>query len=184
MIPFYLYSYSLVSIGIISGETPHMKIIETNAFHTFYASADDTVKIVCPECNLSKTFNTNVYKTSSRSIKARCACGNEFRCIIEFRKYYRKSVNLAGDYRNEKSGDVGRMAVESISLSGIDFVNLTSGNLIMKNDHLEVSFYLDDNNKTFIQRKAKVTASDNNIINAIFIKFQPYDKDLGFYLMP
>ena len=161
-----------------------MKIIETNAFHTFYANADDTVKIICPKCSLSKIFETSDYKTSSRGIKAKCTCGNVFRCIIEFRKFYRKTVDLAGDYRNEESGDAGRMAVESISLSGIDFVNLTSGNLIMKNDILEVSFYLDDNNQTFIQRKAKVTASENNSINAVFIKFQPYDKDLGFYLLP
>ena len=161
-----------------------MKIIETNAFHTFYANANDTVKITCPECNTSKSFNANEYKTSNRGIKARCACGNVFRCVIEFRKYYRKTVDFAGEYRNEKTGDAGRMAVESISLSGIDFVNLTSGNLIMQNDTLEVSFYLDDNNKTFIQRKAKVTASDKNTINAIFINFQLYDKDLGFYLMP
>ena len=161
-----------------------MKIIETNAFYTYYANANDTVKITCPECNTSKNFNTNEYKTSNRGIKARCACGNVFRCIIEFRKYYRKTVDFAGEYRNEKTGAAGRMAVESISLSGIDFVNLTSGNLIMINDILEVSFYLDDNSQTFIQRKARVTASDKDTINAIFINFQLYDKDLGFYLMP
>ena len=76
------------------------------------------------------------------------------------------------------------MAIESLSLSGIDFINLTPVNLIMKNDLLDVSFHLDDSNKTFIQRKTKVTASDKDTINAVFIKFQLYDKDLGFYLMP
>jgi uncharacterized Zn finger protein len=161
-----------------------MKIIETNAFHTFYVSEDDTVKITCPECNISQKFNANEYKASNRGITARCSCGNVFRCIIEFRKHYRKTVNFIGEYRNDKSGDPGRMVVESLSLSGIDFVNLTPGNLIMKNDLLEVSFHLDDKNNTFIQRKAKVTASDKDMINAVFIKFQPYDKDLGFYLMP
>jgi hypothetical protein len=161
-----------------------MKIIETSAFYTFYANANDSVKITCPKCNISKSFNADDYKTSKRGIKARCVCGNVFRCIIEFRKYYRKTVDFAGDYRNEKTGDAGRMAVESISLSGIDFVNLTSGNLIMINDILEVSFYLDDSSQTFIQRKAKITASDKDTINAIFINFQLYDKDLGFYLMP
>jgi hypothetical protein len=161
-----------------------MKIIETKAFHTFYASANDTVKITCPKCSISKDFNANEYKTSNRGIKARCTCGNVFRCVIEFRKYYRKTVNFAGEYRNEKTGDAGRMAIESISLGGIDFVNLTSENLIMKNDMLEVSFHLDDKSHTLIERKAKVTASDENTINAAFIKFQLYDKDLGFYLMP
>ena len=161
-----------------------MKIIETKAFHTFYAGANDTVKITCPKCNISKDFNANEYKTSNRGIKARCTCGNVFRCVIEFRKYYRKAVSFAGDYRNEKTGDTGKMVIESISLGGIDFVNLTSEIFIMKNDILEVSFHLDDKNHTLIERKAKITASDENTINAAFIKFQLYDKDLGFYLMP
>ena len=161
-----------------------MKIIETNAFHTFYASTDDTVKITCPKCNISQNFNVNEYKTSNRGIKAKCTCGNVFRCIIEFRKFYRKTVNFSGEYRNDKTGDSGQMVVESLSLSGIDFINLAPGNLIMKNDLLEISFHLDDSNKTFIQRKARVTASDKDTINAIFIKFQLYDKDLGFYLRP
>ncbi len=161
-----------------------MKLIETTAFHTFYANADDMVKITCPKCNISQSFNANEYKASNRGIKARCACGNVFRCIIEFRRHYRMTVNFAGEYRNEKTGDSGRMEVESLSLSGIDFVNLTPGNLIMKNDLLEISFRLDDSNKTLIQRKAKVTASDEDTIHAVFIKLQTYDKDLGFYLMP
>ena len=161
-----------------------MKIIETLAIKTFYANANDTVRITCPICGSSKNFNANEYMTSKRGIKARCTCGHQFRCVIEFRKYYRKAVNLAGDYRNEKTGDTGRMTVESLSLGGIDFVDLTPENLIMKTDTLEVSFHLDDNKRTFIRRKVIVTTSDENTINAAFIKFQLYDKDLGFYLMP
>lgn len=161
-----------------------MKIIESKTLHTFYTNADNMVKITCPECGSTKSFNTETFMPSSRGIKAKCTCGNEFRCAIEFRKYYRKVVNFAGDYRNEKTGDTGRMTVESLSLGGIDFVNLTPENLIMKNDTLIISFHLDDANRTFIERNVKVTASDENTINAAFIKFQLYDKDLGFYLMP
>jgi hypothetical protein len=161
-----------------------LKIIETKAFHTFYANATDTVKITCPKCGISKSFNANEYMTSNRGIKAKCTCGNIFRCIIEFRKFYRKAVNFAGSYRNEKTGASGTMTIESISLGGIDFVNLTSENLIMKNDVLEVSFHLDDKSRTFIKRKVKVTASDENTTNATFFKLQLYEKDLGFYLMP
>jgi len=161
-----------------------MKIIETKPFHTYYANADNTVNITCPKCGISKSFNANEYKTSKRGIKARCTCGNVFRCIIEFRKFYRKAVNFAGNYRNEKTGDAGRMAVESISLAGVDFINLATENLIMKNDMLEISFHLDDNSRTLINRKTEVTSSEENMINAAFINFQLYDKDLGFYLMP
>lgn len=161
-----------------------MKILETSAFHTFYANANDIVKITCPKCCISKSFNANDFQTTHRGIKARCTCGNVFRCVIEFRKFYRKAVNFAGTYHNEKTGDSGRMTIESISLGGIDFVNLTSENLIMKNDVLKVTFHLDDKSRTLIQRQVRVTDSDENSTNAAFIKFQLYDKDLGFYLMP
>jgi len=161
-----------------------MEIIETKALHTFYANANDAVKITCPQCGTSKSFNADEYVTSRRGIKARCTCGHVFRCVIEFRKSYRKAVNFAGDYRNQKTGETGRMTVENISLGGIDFINLTPGNLIMKHDILEVSFHLDDNSRTFLQRDVRVTASSEDSISAAFTRSQLYDKDLGFYLMP
>ena len=161
-----------------------MEIIETKAVHTFYANANDTVKITCPQCGTSKSFNADEYVTAKRGIKARCTCGHVFRCVIEFRKSYRKAVNFVGEYRNKKTGESGRMTVEILSLGGIDFINLTPGNLIMKHDILEVSFHLDDNNRTLVQREAKVTASNQNSISAAFARSQLYDKDLGFYLMP
>ena len=76
------------------------------------------------------------------------------------------------------------MTVDNISLGGLDFINLTPGNLIMKNDILEVSFHLDDSNRTFVQREVKVTASNKDSISAVFSRSQMFDKELGFYLMP
>lgn len=161
-----------------------MEIIETKSIHTFYANANDDVKITCPQCSTAKSFKADQYVTAKRGIKARCSCGHVFRCVIEFRKSYRKAVDFAGDYRNRKTGESGRMTVESLSLGGLDFVNLTPGNLIMKHDILEVSFHLDDAGRTFLQREAKVTASSEHSISAAFSRSQMYDKDLGFYLMP
>jgi len=161
-----------------------MKIIETENLLTFYVNADNTVKITCPQCGVSRSFNAEKYVTAKRGIKARCACGNLFRCVIESRKSYRKNVDFAGDYRNIKTGEAGRMTIEILSLGGLDFVNLTPQILLMKNDILEVSFCLDDANRTLIERQAKVTASDKDMVSATFIKSQLYDKNLGFYLMP
>ncbi len=161
-----------------------MEIIDTNSILTFYANANDDVKITCPQCGTSKRFDADQYVTAKRGIKARCSCGHIFRCVIEFRKSYRKSVGFAGDYRNVKTGESGRMTIENISLGGIDFINLTPGNLIMKHDILEVSFHLDDKNRTFVQREAKVIASNDDSISAAFSRSQMYDKDLGFYLLP
>ena len=55
---------------------------------------------------------------------------------------------------------------------------------IMNHDILEVSFHLDDKNRTFVQREAKVIASNDDSISAAFSRSQMYDKDLGFYLLP
>jgi len=161
-----------------------MEIIDTNTILTFYANANDDVKITCPQCLSSKVFDADQYVTAKRGIKARCSCGHVFRCVIEFRKSYRKTVDFAGNYRNVKTRESGSMAIQSISLGGLDFINLTPGNLIMKHDILEVSFHLDDNSRTFVQREVKVTASNDNSVSAAFARSQMYDKDLGFYLMP
>ena len=160
-----------------------MEIVDANSLHTFYADVDDKVKIVCPACHTAKIFDAENYMTTNRGVKAKCSCGNVFRCAIEFRRSYRKSVDFAGDYKNVKSGDKGRMTLESLSLGGVDFINLTSDNLIMTNDVLDISFHLDDKNHTLIQRQIRVISAEKSTISAAFIGARMYDKDLGFYLM-
>jgi hypothetical protein len=119
-----------------------------------------------------------------RGIKAKCTCGKMFRCAVEFRRYYRKHVNLPGQFTNQRNGEEGPITIVRISLGGIDFFSPTSEHLFMENDILDVSFSLDDANHTGINRKVRVKSNKEKNIGAVFLNPQMYDKELGFYLLP
>ena len=161
-----------------------MKILESEELYTFYATADDMVKITCPQCGTSKNFDAKQFMTPYRGIKAKCTCGKNFRCAVEFRRYYRKHVDLKGEFTNTKTGVRGAVTIVKISLGGIDFFSTKSGNFIKKDDVLEVSFHLDDAKHTLIRRKVRVQSEDENNFGAVFLEPQLYDKELGFYLLP
>jgi hypothetical protein len=161
-----------------------MKILESGELYTFYADASDAVKITCPKCSLAKIFNAVEFRAPYRGIKAKCSCGNIFRCTVEFRCYYRKEVNLRGNFLNKAIGYEGVLSIESVSLGGMDFSNLSPEVTINEDDILDVSFYLDDDNNTFVQREVRVKSVDSETIRAVFLQTQPYDKELGFYLLP
>jgi hypothetical protein len=69
-------------------------------------------------------------------------------------------------------------------LGGMDFSNLSPEVNINNDDMLDVSFYLDDDNNTFVQREVRVKSVDSETIRAVFLQTQSYDKELGFYLLP
>ena len=161
-----------------------MKILDSGDLYTFYATADDMVKITCPRCGISKNFDAKQFMAPYRGIKAKCTCGNSFHCAVEFRRYYRKHVNLQGEYTNTKTGVKGSITIVKISLGGIDFICSRSDNFIKVDDVLEVSFHLDDAKHTLIHRKVRVKSEDEKNIGAVFLEPQLYDKELGFYLLP
>jgi hypothetical protein len=161
-----------------------MKILESEELYTFYATADDMVKITCPQCGIIKNFEAKQFMAPYRGVKAKCTCGKIFRCAVEFRRYYRKQVNLQGEYKNPRTGVTGPITIVKISLGGIDFICSTADKFIMKDDVLDVSFHLDDAKHTLIIRKVRVQSEDKKNIGAAFIEPQLYDKELGFYLLP
>jgi hypothetical protein len=161
-----------------------MKILESEELYTFYAGANDTVKIICPKCGIFKVFNAKDFMAPYRAIKAKCTCGKIFRCAVEFRRYYRKIVSLSGKFLNKTTGEQGMLTIESISLGGLDFFNLTPEHAVASNDILDISFYLDDTNHTFVQRQVRVKSVESENIRAVFLQAQLYDKELGFYLLP
>ena len=161
-----------------------MKILESEELYTFYAGANETVKIICPKCGLFKNFAVAEFMAPYRGIKAKCTCGKIFRCAVEFRRYYRKTVNLSGKFINHRTGEEGMITIEGLSLGGIDFFNVSPECALAKDDVLDVSFYLDDAQNTFVQRQVKVKSVDPENIRAVFLQAQLYDKELGFYLLP
>ena len=150
---------------------------------TFYAYTNNQATIVCPICDFKKKIDAVPYKTVNRALKVKCICGEVFRCVIEFRKCYRKKVNLSGEHFSKKTGKRGVFRVEEISMGGMKFTSLDPHG-IGKGDALEVKFLLDDPDKTEINKRAVVLRVEDLTVAIKFTDKNGWDKQLGFYMMP
>ncbi len=160
-----------------------MEISQSEPLLTFYPDSDNNVLISCPYCNFIKKINALKYRDSGKALKVRCKCGGIFSCTIDFRKFYRKKVNLAGEYvvlKNQRKGD---LLVEDISMGGLGFNNMTPHNL-EKGDILEIKFRLDDKNRTELKRRVMVMLVKGHFVGTEFTEKNRFDKELGFYLSP
>ena len=160
-----------------------MKINQAESLLTFYPDRDNNAVICCPNCNFMKKLDATKYRDSGKSLKVRCRCGDIFTCTIDFRKHYRKKVNLAGEYivlKNQRKGD---LLVEDLSMGGLGFNNMTPHTL-EKEDILEVKFRLDDKKRTELKRKVRVMIIKGHFIGTEFMEKNRFDKEIGFYLSP
>jgi hypothetical protein len=75
------------------------------------------------------------------------------------------------------------MLVRDVSQAGIRFVTLASHNL-SEGDEGKVRFTLDDMRRSEIERNVIVRCVADKNVGCEFTDAVPYDKVLGFYLMP
>lgn len=107
---------------------------------------------------------------------------NEEKQAMERRQYYRKKVQLAGQFVNPQTGENGDFLMENLSLNGIGFTTLL-GHSLSKNDMIKVTFRLDDSRRSEINRAVRVKYLNGRYIGCQYIDQKSYDGDLGFYLM-
>ena len=148
---------------------------------TVYVSDTNQVTIICPKCAFTKEIDVTSFKNTLKSLKAKCRCGEVFRFTIEFRKHYRKKVRLAGEYRIKGKGKKGEIIVEDLSMNGIQFVNIGSHQISI-DDTLEVTFKLDNQMRSEINKLVKVIWVKDKIVGAEFSELKSFKSELGFYL--
>jgi hypothetical protein len=100
---------------------------------------------------IRKKTNVFKFKDTHKRLKAKCKCGEVFRVELEFRRYYRNEVRLAGEYFFQEKDERGDILIEDISMTGIRFSSLKPHN-ISKDDSVELKFTLTNQRKTEIQR--------------------------------
>ncbi|MEJ2097767.1 MAG: PilZ domain-containing protein [Deltaproteobacteria bacterium] len=153
-----------------------------------YPTASNLVTLICPECKKAKTADVSQFINKSRTVKIKstCTCGHQWVSILEKRRQYRKSVNLAGTFdliRNEKVVDRGGMTVMDISFNGVKMKMNVDRNLQV-GDHLNIEFTLDDDRHTLMKKRVTIRNKNGLFVGATFRTADPYDPVLGFYLMP
>ena len=103
---------------------------------------------------IRKNINVFKFKDTHKRLKAKCKCGEVFQLTLEFRKYYRKNVRLAGEYFVQGKNEKGEIVIEDISATGIRFASLRP-HYISRDDIVELKFTLDNPMRTEIHNPSK-----------------------------
>ncbi len=142
------------------------------------------VVITCPDCDEIRRVSAEKFGAKQQNIKVKCACGNVFLIDVEFRRAYRKQVNLSGSYSFGR-GEWLSMKVVDISKGGMGFETITP-QTIKPGNTLRVKFTLDDSKRSEIESNVNVRIVRNKFVGCEFTgnMQQEQEKALGFYLMP
>ena len=148
-----------------------------------FVREDDTVTIVCPACKTPKNASVGSFKDKTHYLKVRCRCDNVFRVHLDFRRFYRKPIDISGMYKSLKPLNLGggTIHIKNISQGGLGFT-VSGMNTIEKGHRLLVSFELNDKKKTFLRKEVVVQSVSNDFVGCRFSSHQAYEKELGFYL--
>jgi hypothetical protein len=147
----------------------------------FFVNDLNKVTVCCPKCGALRTIDVAALEATAKREKITCKCGEIFRAFIEFRRAFRKSVNLNGKYKDLNGPKRGNMVVKDLSIGGIGFICNTAHN-IKFGDLLEVAFTLDDAQKSVIVRGVRVQHAKDGFIGAAWTDKLSYQPAFGFYL--
>ncbi|HEB49798.1 MAG TPA: PilZ domain-containing protein [Desulfobulbus sp.] len=150
-----------------------------------YIRQDNTATIICPACNRAKTVSIKGCSGNRHCVKARCSCGEVFMVHLDFRRHYRKQVDLVGTYMTTDPPGMGSgtVRITNISFEGLGF-EVPGSHRLRPGQKLEIEFHLDDKKRTFLKKEAVVRLVEGGYIGCQFINQQHIEKALGFYLRP
>ena len=154
-------------------EKKHIKI---------FVDKSNRATVICPSCGHSKQFDMTKFSNINKTLRGRCKCGESFLCTLEFRQDFRKQTKLSGHFAFLGDCCQHKVFVKDISRQGVGFLMLSVCDIKI-GDMLEVTFTLDDTNKTVIRKQVEVKSIHDRFIGCQFAGPKWYDKELGFYLM-
>ena len=140
--------------------------------------------IKCPNCDAGKTVKVDKFKGAKHVLNIKCNCQKVFQVNLEFRKFYRKSAVLSGEYvlLPEKIHK-GRMIVVNVSKGGVG-LRVIDAHRLVPGQEIQIRFTLDDKRHSLIDRRVVIRLVNKKVVNCEFVDSSPpQDKALGFYLM-
>jgi len=63
-----------------------------------YVNDNEKGILICEKCGKTRVANLSDFKNIGKPLKVKCSCGHFFFVSLEFRKFYRKSTHLSGEY--------------------------------------------------------------------------------------
>lgn len=149
--------------------------------HIFYVDDSGLSVLICFKCGNTKRINTYSKNYSLKTFRVNCKCGASFIGQFEFRRYHRKKVRLKGHYKHRKTGVMGKIIVENISLMGVGFRCLRMHNF-QKGDQLDITFTLDNPEKNVVNLCVEVRNIQDRVVGGKRCDTQSLQSELGFYL--
>lgn len=152
-----------------------------------FVNKEKYTTIVCPYCSHSYRVYTGSkeFKRSKQKLKAKCKCEQVFTIKLNFRQFYRKPVNLTGKVKkiSVSSNSWVPVKIVNLSMSGLRFHPPPSSEMAV-GDRIEITFTLDDKQKTNIHKELRITNTADGDYGGEFLNLAAEEKRLGYYLFP
>ena len=151
-----------------------------------YADKQGTAVFRCPHCLFERRFDASSYRDRDSRITIKCQCGERIPVLIEFREFYRKSVNLLGRCTFPTFQQDVDVQINDISMTGasitVEFKHALADFTAHVGDVVTLEFHLDNPSRDLIRRRAEVCNINGSQMGVRFARSE-YDKELGFYLL-
>lgn len=139
--------------------------------------------MTCEICGISITVHADHQQHPTEPLKIFCPCGSFFCVALDKRKYYRKRTQLPGVFFQDAQGqDLGKMIVENMSFGGLRFRTLEPHTLRLQ-ECIHVKFCLDDTQRSIVSEPVRVRFVRDEVIGAMFLSTDSFNKALALYLM-
>jgi hypothetical protein len=154
-----------------------------------FITKDNKATLACPACERSRIIDASPYMTLSRVVRIRvkCPCGHAYTAQLERRRFFRKPVQLQGEYCQVPGGrhvGKGSLAILDLSRTGVK-MRLGNDKALRIGDRIAVEFQLDDRKRSKVRQETVVRRIDGADLGAEFTSTDPADpntKAIGFYL--
>jgi len=134
----------------------------------FYVDENNQARIICHKCGINKNLDVTKFKDTHKRLKAKCRCGEVFQLTLDFRRHYRKNVQIVGKCFIQRKNERDDIAIVNISLSGINFTTFKPHNLSI-DDTVELNFTLDNPLRTNVREPVKIKRIAGRNIGAQYI---------------
>ena len=134
----------------------------------FYVDENNQARIICHKCGINKNLDVTKFKDTHKRLKAKCRCGEVFQLTLDFRRHYRKNVQIVGKCFIQSKNERDNIAIVNISLSGINFTTFKPHNLSI-DDTVELNFTLDNPLRTNVREPVKIKRIAGRNIGAQYI---------------
>ena len=154
-----------------------------------FLTQDNKATLACPACERSRIIDASPYMALSRIVRIRvkCPCGHAYTTQLERRRFFRKSVQLHGEYSQAPGGrhvGKGSLAILDLSRTGVK-MRLGDDKALRIGDRIVVEFQLDNRKRSKVRQETVVRRIDGADLGAEFTSTDPADpntKAIGFYL--